>query len=95
MTSTLRINAMVAKADNNGAGSSIDKRGLAANYRFGIGTSDEFSVGLFSLQNDNGINYGVRWIKPTSAAATSTSTLNEALRPQDYYGLASDRSASQ
>ncbi|MDZ7937896.1 MAG: TonB-dependent receptor [Rhodoferax sp.] len=86
----LRINAMVTKADNNGAGSSIDKRGIAANYRWGIGTKDEFSVGVYSLRNDNGINYGVRWIKPTSAAATSTSGLNEAIAPQTYYGMASD-----
>lgn len=86
----LRINAMVTKADNNGAGSSIDKKGIAANYRFGIGTKDEFSVGLYSLRNDNGINYGVRWIKPTSSAATATSGLNEAIAPQTYYGMASD-----
>ena len=88
--SGLRINAMVTKADNNGAGSSIDKRGIAANYRWGIGTKDEFSLGLYSLRNDNGINYGVRWIKPTSSAATSTSGLNEAISPQTFYGMASD-----
>lgn len=86
----LRINAMVTKADNNGAGSSIDKKGIAANYRFGIGTKDEFSVGLYSLRNDNGINYGVRWIRPTSAAAATTAGLNEAIAPQTYYGMASD-----
>lgn len=88
--SGLRINAMVTKADNNGAGSSIDKRGIAANYRWGIGTKDEFSVGLYSLDNDNGINYGVRWIRPTSTAAASTAGLNEAIAPQTYYGMASD-----
>jgi catecholate siderophore receptor len=88
--SGLRINAMATKADNNGAGSSIDKRGIAANYRWGIGTKDEFSVGLYSLDNNNGINYGVRWIKPTSSAATTTSGLNEAIAPQAYYGMASD-----
>ncbi len=88
--SGLRINAMVTKADNNGAGSSIDKRGIAANYRWGIGTKDEFSVGLYSLDNDNGINYGVRWIRPTSTAAATTAGLNEAISPQTYYGMASD-----
>jgi len=86
----LRINAMVTKADNNGAGSSIDKRGIAANYRWGIGTQDEFSVGVYSLRNDNGINYGVRWIRPTSNAAATTAGLNEAIAPQNYYGMASD-----
>ncbi|HPW85217.1 MAG TPA: TonB-dependent siderophore receptor [Rhodoferax sp.] len=86
----LRITAMATKADSNGAGSSIDKRGMAAAYRFGIGTTDEFSVGLYTLRNDNGMNYGIRWIKPTSASATSTSTINEAIAPNTYYGMASD-----
>ncbi|CAM8654579.1 Fiu Outer membrane receptor for monomeric catechols [Comamonadaceae bacterium] len=88
--SGLRINAMVTKADNNAAGSSIDKRGIAANYRWGIGTKDEFSVGIMSLDNDNGINYGVRWIRPTSTAAATTAGLNTAIAPQSYYGMASD-----
>jgi catecholate siderophore receptor len=88
--SGLRINAMVTKADNNAAGSSIDKRGIAANYRWGIGTKDEFSVGFMSLDNDNGINYGVRWIRPTSTAAATTAGLNTAIAPQSYYGMASD-----
>jgi catecholate siderophore receptor len=86
----LRINAMVTKADNNAAGSAVDKRGIAANYRFGIGTTDEFSLSLYSLDNNNGVNYGVRWIKPTSASATSTSTINEGIRPNAYYGMDSD-----
>lgn len=86
----LRINAMVTKADNNAAGSAIDKRGVAANYRFGIGTTDEFSLSLYSLENKNGVNYGVRWIKPTSGSAASTSGLNESIRPNAYYGMDSD-----
>jgi catecholate siderophore receptor len=86
----LRITAMTTLADSNGAGSRIDKNGLAATYRFGIGTVDEFSVGLYTLRNDNGMNYGIRWIKPTSASATSTSTMNEAIAPNTYYGMASD-----
>jgi catecholate siderophore receptor len=86
----LRITAMATKADSNGAGSSIDKKGLATAYRFGIGTANEFSLGLYTLRNDNGMNYGIRWIKPTSTAATSTSTINEAIAPNTYYGMASD-----
>ena len=89
----LRINAMATKADNNGAGSSIDKKGIAATYRFGIGTADEFSLGLYDLQNNNGMNYGIPWIKPTStAAATGTSIINK-FDPSAYYGLASDYNA--
>jgi catecholate siderophore receptor len=91
----LRINAMATKADNNGAGSSIDKKGIAATYRFGIGTADEFSLGLYHLNNNNGMNYGLPWIKPTSSAAASTTTINNNLDPSAYYGLASDRNAGE
>jgi len=86
----LRINAMVTKADNNGAGSSIDKKGIAGAYRFGIGTTDEFSVGLYALQNNNGMNYGMPWIKPTAAAPVSATTVNDKLDPSAYFGMASD-----
>ncbi len=58
----LRINAMVNKADNNGSGSSIDKRGIAGAYRWGIGTANEFMASLYYLDNDNGMNYGIPWI---------------------------------
>lgn len=89
----LRINAMATKADNNGAGSSIDKKGLAATYRFGIGTADEVSLGLYNLENNNGMNYGMPWIKPTAASATNTTTVNTLLDPSAYYGMASDYNA--
>lgn len=89
----LRINAMVTKADNNGSGSSIDKKGIAATYRFGIGTADEFSVGLYSLDNNNGMNYGLPWIKPTASAPTSATTVNDKLDPSAYFGMASDYNA--
>ena len=89
----LRINAMVTKADNNGSGSSIDKKGLAAAYRFGIGTADEFSVGLYALDNNNGMNYGLPWIKPTAASPTADTTINEKLDPSAYFGMASDYNA--
>ena len=89
----LRINAMATKANNNGAGSSLDKKGIAATYRFGIGTADEFSVGVYHLDNNNGMNYGIPWIKPTSASAASTTTPINQLDPSAYYGLASDYNA--
>jgi catecholate siderophore receptor len=86
----LRINAMATKADSNGAGARLDKKGIAASYRFGIGTADEFLVSLYALQNDNGINYGMPWIRPTATSPGSESTLNNNLGPNTYYGLASD-----
>lgn len=61
----LRLNAMVTNANNNGAGSSIDKSGIAANYRWGIGTANEFSASLYHLDNCcNGMNYGSRGFGP-------------------------------
>ncbi len=89
----LRINAMATQADNNGSGSSIDKKGIAGAYRFGIGTADEFSVGLYSLQNNNGMNYGLPWIKPTASAPVSATTVNGKVDPSDYYGMGSDYNA--
>ena len=89
----LRINAMVTKADNNGSGSNIAKKGLAAAYRFGIGTADEFSVGLYALDNNNGMNYGLPWIKPTAASPTADTTINDKLDPSAYFGMASDYNA--
>jgi len=89
-SAALRVNAMVTKADNNGSGSSIDKKGVAAAYRFGIGTADEFSVGLYSLHNNNGMNYGMPWIRPTASAPVSAVTINDKLDPSAYYGMASD-----
>ncbi len=87
----LRINAMATQSDNNGAGSSIDKQGIAGTYRWGIGTSDEFSLGLFHLNNENGINYGLPWIRPTASAPASSAGMITSLDPSAYYGMASDR----
>ncbi|RZJ05181.1 MAG: TonB-dependent siderophore receptor, partial [Haliea sp.] len=89
----LRINAMKNKADNNGAGSSIDKQGLAASYRFGIGTADEFLASLYWLDNNNGMNYGIPWIKPRASDTSAANTIIGSLDPKAYYGMASDYSA--
>ena len=42
--SALRLNLMNTQADNNGSGSSIDKRGLAAAYRFLAGRRSVFAL---------------------------------------------------
>ena len=88
----LRLNAMVNTADNNGSGSSIDKRGFAGAYRWDIGEKNEFEASLYALENHNGINYGLPWIRPNAAATTAANTIMPALDPSTYYGLASDRS---
>ncbi len=89
----LRLNVMRTRADNNGAGSSIDKEGLAGAFRWGIGRRDEFQVSLYHLNNDNGINYGLPWIRPDAASTSASNTLIPGLRPTASYGLASDYSA--
>ena len=69
-----RINAMFNLADNHGA--RIDKAGIAPSFRWGIGTTDEFLVGLYHLDNHNGVLYGLPIaaapgglaVKPTAAA---------------------------
>ena len=91
----LRINAMATTADNNGAGSSLDKQGLALGYRFGIGRVDEFSLGLYHLKNDNGMNYGLPWIRPSETADVASTTINRQLDPSAYFGMASDYNAGR
>ena len=87
----LRLNVMRTAADNNGAGTRIDKEGGALSYRLGIGTRDEFMASLFWLDNHNGINYGMPWIRPTATSPGNTQTLLPGLSPTAYYGMASDR----
>ena len=90
----LRINAMSTSADNNGSGSSIDKKGIAATYRHGIGEKNEISASLYHLDNQNGMNYGMPWIRPTTASPVSATTVLP-LDPSAYYGMASDRNAGK
>ncbi len=89
----LRLNAMKTQADNNGAGTRIDKQGIAAAYRFGIGTANEFSASLYWLDNRNGMNYGLPWIRPKSTDTSDKNTLIGGLDPKTYYGLNSDYNA--
>jgi catecholate siderophore receptor len=85
----LRLNVMRTLADNNGAGSSIDKQGAALAYRWGIGRRDEFQASLYWLNNNNGINYGLPWIRP-AGATTASNTVLPGLSPDAYFGMASD-----
>jgi catecholate siderophore receptor len=76
----LRVNGMYTKADNYGA--KIDKKGVAPSFSFGLGTADEFNVGVFYLKVDNrpmsGTPYGI------------VQQFYDAVDPNDYYGAASD-----
>ena len=70
-TAALRIDAMVNKADIGGA--KVDKHGIAPSYSWGLGTADEFNVGLFYLHNENvppsGISYVNGTLAPVKAGA--------------------------
>lgn len=89
-SSALRINAMRTTADDNGSGSSLDKSGIAGAYRWGIGERDEFMASVYHLENKNGMNYGLPWIRPTATSPASSTTVLQ-LDPTTYYGMASDR----
>ncbi|MDB5931581.1 MAG: TonB-dependent siderophore receptor [Polaromonas sp.] len=88
-SAALRIGAMVTTADNDGVGNSLDKKGLAAAYRWGIGERNEFSASIYHLDNKNGINYGLPWIRPSNTAPVSATTVLP-VEPQNFYGMASD-----
>lgn len=92
-SSALRLNAMVTNAKNDGTGRSLDKRGVAAAYRWGIGERNEFEASLYHLDNNNGINYGMPWIAPFAGAPATQRTLLP-LDPTAYYGMASDYNQS-
>jgi len=88
-SSAVRVGTMVTEADNNGAGSSLSKRGIAASWRGGIGERNEFQVSAYHLENDNGMNYGMPFIRPNASSAVADTTLLP-VDPSTYYGLASD-----
>lgn len=77
----LRVNGMVNLGSNYGA--KIDKHGIAPSFRWGIGTTDEFLVSLYHLENNNGINYGLPWLDGKVLPVD----------PGSYYGALSDLSA--
>lgn len=80
-----RLNAMLNQADN--AGAKIDKWGIAPTWRFGIGTADEVSLGLYHLVNENGVHYGLPWLEPGAASGGNWLWTTD---PKNVYGMASD-----
>ncbi|WP_159918034.1 TonB-dependent siderophore receptor [Pantoea sp. 18069] len=77
----LRVNAMIHDSDNYGA--KQDKRGIAPTFAWGIGTRDEFSVGLYYLDIKGRPNYNHPWI-------ASNGKIIPTLPAKNYYGLSSD-----
>ena len=80
-SAALRMNIMTHEADNDGA--TVSKKGFAPTYRWGIGTSDEFTVGLMHLEYDNNPIYNHPWF-------TVDGKIVPKLDAQNFYGLDSD-----
>jgi catecholate siderophore receptor len=92
----LRLNLMKTQADNDGKGNGLDKYGVAAAYRFGIGTRNEFLVSLYHLDNTNPrMNYGLPWIRPNASSTQADNGLIPGQKATHYYGMASDYNAGQ
>ena len=91
-TSAARINVMTTNADNHG--NTIDKYGIAPSFRWGIGTPDEFMASYYYLENRNGINYGLPWLRRDASGPISATNPAGLLPvdPKSYYGAASDHS---
>jgi catecholate siderophore receptor len=83
-SAALRINAMTHDADNHGA--TVEKRGIAPTYRWGIGEQNEFSVGLYHLETDGRTSNNHPWFLSEGNAGTIQATLPA----KNYYGLDSD-----
>jgi len=79
----LRINAMGTDADGRGenAGASTHRRGLALDYRFGIGTANEFQIGYYHLHYQDKPDWGFAWLNGRPAPAPTN---------KYWYGLESD-----
>ncbi|MCR5884750.1 TonB-dependent receptor [Rhizobacter sp. J219] len=83
-TTAVRVNTMLTQADNYG--NKIDNKGIAPTIKYGIGTPDEVSIGLYHLENNTGIHYGLPWLTPGASGG-------DYLWPTDarnYYAPASD-----
>ena len=77
-----RLNAMVQEADNYGA--KQDKRGIAPTCAWGIGTRDEFSIGLYYLESKGRPIYNHPW------RLSADGKINTPLPARNFYGLESD-----
>ncbi len=65
--SALRIGAMTTDWDGRADKASTSRRGLALDYRLGIGTPDEFLFSLYHLNYDDKPDLGGRWLQGAPA----------------------------
>jgi catecholate siderophore receptor len=81
--SALRINAMTTDGDGRGDNASAEthRRGLALDYRFGIGTANEFQISLYHLEYKDKPDWGFAWLGGRPAPSPTN---------KFWYGLDSD-----
>lgn len=77
----LRLNAMVHDADNWGAKQT--KKGIAPTFSWGIGTRDEFTIGLYHMESSSRPLFNHPWV-------LEGNRIVPVLAAKNYYGLASD-----
>ena len=79
----LRINAMTTDSHGRGdiAGAQTHRRGLALDYRWGIGTADEFQVSYSHLHYNDRPDWGFAWLNDRPAPSPTN---------KFWYGLDSD-----
>ncbi|MDB5869911.1 MAG: TonB-dependent siderophore receptor [Polaromonas sp.] len=79
----LRINAMTTDSDGRGdnTGASTHRRGLALDYRLGIGTANEFEISYYHLHYNDKPDWGFAWLEGRPAPAPTN---------EYWYGLDSD-----
>jgi catecholate siderophore receptor len=79
----LRINAMTTDGDGRGdnAGASTHRRGLALDYRLGIGTANEFQISYYHLHYNDKPDWGFQWLEGKPAPSPTN---------KYWYGLDSD-----
>jgi catecholate siderophore receptor len=79
----LRINAMTTDADGRGdnASASTKRRGLALDYRIGVGTANEFQISYYHLDYKDKPDWGTSWVSSRPAPAPTN---------RYWYGLDSD-----
>ncbi len=76
----LHINTMTTEGDGRANKVSTSRRGLALDYRMGIGTADELLFSLYHLNYDDKPDLGGRWLERRPAPFS----------PERWYGVDSD-----
>ena len=79
----LRVNAMTTDSDGRGdnAGAESHRRGLALDYRYGIGTANEFQISLYHLHYNDKPDWGFAWLNGRPAPSPTN---------KYWYGLDTD-----